>query len=102
MLFNRTKLATVVATSILIVLVSAPVLPRSASGVPLPQAEQQRIHNLSVQCTEAVSENYYYGNFTTITDENILAECDDIFVDLKNQCDLVGMSFMEQMFRPRR
>lgn len=90
---------TVVVVSIVIFLVSLSVQQRSASGVPLPQAEQQRIENLAVTCTEAVLQNYYYGNITTITDENILAQCDDLFVDLKNQCDAIGF-FMEQCSDP--
>jgi Na+-transporting methylmalonyl-CoA/oxaloacetate decarboxylase gamma subunit len=39
----------------------------------LPQAERQRINDLVVSCTEAAAENSYYGKFTTVTDEGILA-----------------------------
>jgi hypothetical protein len=95
---NKTEITIVVVVFIVIGLVSFST-QRFVSGVPLPQAEQQRIHNLAVLCTEAVSENYYYGNFTTVTDESVLAECDDLFVDLKNQCDVIGL-VMEQCSDP--
>jgi hypothetical protein len=38
----------------------------------LPQTERQRINDLVVSCTEA-AENSYYGKFTTVIDEGILA-----------------------------
>ena len=47
----------IVVIAAAIIITPAYTLP--ASGVPLPQAEQQRIHDLAVLCTEAVSENWH-------------------------------------------
>jgi hypothetical protein len=80
----KSKVSAVIIASIIIGLVSLSEQQKAASGVPLPQAEQQWIHDLAVLCTEAVSENYYYGNFTTVTDESILKQCDDINASYTN------------------
>jgi hypothetical protein len=85
----------VIAAAIII----TPAYTIPASAVPLPQAEQQRIHDLAVLCTEAVSEDWHYRNFTTVTDESVLAQCDDLFVDMKNQCDTISL-VMEQCSDP--
>jgi hypothetical protein len=56
---------------------------------PLPQAERQRINDLVVSCMEAAAENSYYGKFTTVTDESILAQCDNLFVKFTNECNSI-------------
>jgi hypothetical protein len=38
----------------------------------------------------SIISNYYYGNFTTVTDESTLAQCDDIIVEFKNTCNSTG------------
>jgi hypothetical protein len=42
-----------------------------------PIHQEQRIRDLAISCTKAVSENWHYGNFITVTDESILAHEDE-------------------------